>query len=180
MSANNYPIDTTKHQPIVINNATETDAGVMSAADKLKLDTIIPGGGATNIIIPGNTGALSTGSLAYISAANTFSKTDSTTLASSRVQGVFAGTAGQIISQGSVTVNMTTAGGSPSNGDPVYIAAAADDGGTGAGKATATPPADGSGLFLTPVGTVLDNTGYAGAKTCVIAYSPDTPIGPLS
>lgn len=180
MSANNYPIDTTKHQPIVINNATETDAGVMSAADKVKLDGLIPGGGATNVIIPGATGALATGSLAYISAANTFAKTDSAALNSSRVVGVYEGTPGQIFNQGAVLVNMTTAGGSPANGAPVYIAAATDDGGTGAGKATATPPADGSGLFLTPVGTVLDNSGYAGAKTCVVAYSPDTPIGPLS
>jgi len=43
--ANAVTIDGLDHWPHVIPQATEVSAGVMSAADKLKLDQISPGGG---------------------------------------------------------------------------------------------------------------------------------------
>lgn len=52
-----YTIENFQHSPHVIPDATEESAGVMSAADKRKLDSLSPGGGTlrfTYTIKPGD------------------------------------------------------------------------------------------------------------------------------
>jgi hypothetical protein len=62
--------------------------------------------------------------------------------------------------------NMTTVGGSPSNGAPVFLAASTDEA-SAAGKLTATAPST-TGTYVAQVGLCLDNSNYAGSKTAKI------------
>lgn len=132
-----------------------------------------PSGGST---ISLNTAAMTGGSgqAAYVSAPGVASPTDSAALQSAAVVGVFEGTAGKVQASGEVDDALfTTAGGAPSPGHWVYVAAAADDGGTGAGKFTATAPLSG---FETPAGVCLDASAYAGSKRAKIALLPQPPV----
>lgn len=114
------------------------------------------------------------GQAGYTSGASTVTPTDAATTSKSRLTGVFNGTAGQMQTDGVVNaMQMTTAGGSPTNGAPVWIAAAADDGATAAGKFTATAPTTGN---LSEVGICLDNSNYAGAKTAKILLQPKSVV----
>ena len=92
------------------------------------------------------------------------------------VLGIYDGTAGKIRQSGDLVnqVKMTTDGGLPAIGDPVFLAAHADDGNTGDGKLTATPP-QGNGQAVVPVGICVDNASYAGSKTCKICIWIQTP-----
>lgn len=122
------------------------------------------------------TAAMSTGLFGYISGVSTHTPTDNAAMSTSRLSGAFNGTAGSMQTTGkALAVSFTTAGGSPSNGAAVYIAAAADDGATGAGKLTATAPSA-SGSVVAEAGIVLDNSSYAGSKTCVVLIQPKSPI----
>ncbi len=118
--------------------------------------------------------ALSAGLWGYCSAALTFSKTDSAALATSRAAGVYY-SAGTLQTAGPAASAFTTAGGSPSNGAPVYLANAADDSSTGAGKLTATAPTVGQSV---QVGICIDNGGYAGSKTSVVLIQVQPAIVP--
>ena len=55
----------------------------------------------------------------------------------------------------------------------VFLAAAADDGATGAGKLTATAPTSG---VVAEVGLCMNNANYAGLKTCHIHIQVKAPI----
>src|SRR5579885_276158 len=114
------------------------------------------------------------GQAGYVSGASTFTPTDSAAIAKSRLGGVYQGTSGQIQTDGVIAAAlMTTAGGSPGNGAPVWLAAASDDSNTGAGKFTATAPTTG---VLAEVGICLDNANYAGAKTAKILLQVKSPV----
>jgi hypothetical protein len=52
-----FKIDTNTVLPIVLPDATETSAGLMSAADKAKLDSLSPGGGSAFIVVNNFPGA---------------------------------------------------------------------------------------------------------------------------
>lgn len=123
------------------------------------------------------TTGLAAGDIGYASGTTTMSKAQSDgTAAQALLIGVNSGTSGQMSVAGVVTMNFTTASGAPSAGVPVYLAAAADDTGAGAGKATKTEPTTG---YSVPLGIVLDPTNYAGSKTCVVLLriEPRTLMG---
>jgi hypothetical protein len=119
------------------------------------------------------TTAIGNGDFCYVSSGGTtptLSKTDSSTTtapySSARCLGANIGTSGALRVQGIVSAaKLTTAGGSPSIGAPLYLAAAADDSGAGAGKLTATAPSSG---VLAEVATCLDNSTYSSSKTASV------------
>lgn len=133
------------------------------------------GGGDNNAVTGQTTTGLADGDFAYISGNNTWLKAQSDgSRAQATLRGANAGVAGSMIVTGRVAAaKFTTGGGSPTAGAEVYLAANADDGGTGAGKLTATAPSTG---FLTRAGVCLDNSNYAGLKTCVVLLNPQPPI----
>lgn len=121
--------------------------------------------GSTNGFISGlTTTGLANGDTCYVSANDTVLPTDNAVPAKSRCFGVMTNTVGTVQISGVVeTMNFTTAGGAPVPDSPVYLAAATDDGSTGAGKATATPPTT-SGETDAEIGICLNNSNYAGLK----------------
>jgi hypothetical protein len=120
----------------------------------------IPGGLITAAMTGGS------GTAAYVSGASTVSPTDNAAAATAGFFGFFEGHAGLMVTDGFISdAQFTTAGGSPANGAFVWLAAAADDAGTGAGKLTATIPGVG---VIVQVGICLDNSTYAGLKTSKI------------
>jgi hypothetical protein len=140
------------------------------------------GGGITNPQITGQvTAGLLPGEVCFTSAANTWSRAQSDgTLSQATAIGIYEGVAGTISLSGSpiASLRCTTAGGLPAVNDKLYLARAADDGGTGAGKVTATPPspAPGGSVHLTVIGTCVDNANYAGVKTVKAILEPAYPV----
>lgn len=141
----------------------------------------LTGGGPTalhkhkQMVLDGlTTSGLATGQAAYISAANTAAATDSAVEAQSMFAGVYDGTSGELVAAGEIAAaQFTTAGGAPSAGARVWLAAAADDTNTGAGKFTATKPVAG---FVSEVGICLDAANYASAKTCKVLLQPKAVV----
>jgi hypothetical protein len=131
--------------------------------------------GRTTIAL--NTAAMAgSGQAAYVSAAGVASPTDASALGTAAFVGIYEGVAGQIQNTDDVADALfTTAGGSPGNGANVYLALASDDGGTAAGKLTATAPV-GAGKVVTRVGICLDNTAYAGTKKARVLLQPVAPV----
>lgn len=131
----------------------------------------INGGVSANSIVTGlTTTGIASGDMVYVSAANTVAKTDSASVTTSRFFGVGEGVSGSITRAGVLAAaKFTTAGGQPTNGGIVWLAAATDDSSTGAGKLTATPPSTG---VSAEIGVVLDNSNYASAKTCKVLLQP--------
>lgn len=120
------------------------------------------------------TTGLADGDFGYISTADTLSKTDSAAIGTVRVIGANEGTAGSMTVGGVIeNAKFTTDGTSPGNGDPVYLAAAADDTSTGAGKLTATAPTAG---VLAEVGICLNNANYVGSKTAEVLLQVKVPV----
>ena len=153
-----------------------------SADEVIKWDgskwTSGPGGGASDrtIIDSLTTTGLADGDFGYVSSADTVSKTDADTEASSEVFGCNEGTVGSMTVLGIVdAAKFTTDGGSPSNGDPVWLAPGSYDSSTGQGKVTASPPSS-SGQFAVELGVCLDNSNYGTSKTCKILLNPKAPI----
>lgn len=129
---------------------------------------------ASQLVVSSQTTAgFADGDFGYISANNTWTKTDAEAEASSVVAGVNEGTAGTMTLPGAVieAAKFTTAGGSPSPGAEVYLAEGSDDTSTGAGKLTATAPST-AGSYVAPVGVCLDDANYAGSKTVKILFMP--------
>lgn len=134
------------------------------------------GGGGGNVLTGQTTNTLTTGDVAYALGGNSWypARSDGTVL-QANVGGAYLGLAGQIALTGTpLTANFTSAGGQPVVGALVFLAAAADDGGTAVGKLTATPPTTG---YLTAVGLCVDNSSYGALKRCVIVFDPRPPIG---
>lgn len=180
---------------------TTTVAGLLTLGDQLNingsstgatvtgtnLNTLTNGGNAdalhvhtgvatSTLVATGlTTTGLASGDAGYISANNTLSKTDATTIATARFFGVNTGTAGSMVTDGTATFKFTTDGGSPNPGDPVYLALLSEDTNTGAGKLTATAPSAALEVVY-EVGIVVDNSLYAGSKTCVVLIQPKMPI----
>lgn len=160
-------------------NVTATNLGTLTAgaasnADGLHTHADLSGSSpqliATSVTTTAMTGG--TGQAAYVSSAATVSPTSNAATTTSRFLGFYEGTSGQVIVAGVIPdALMTTAGGSPSNGAPVFLAASADDTNTGAGKLTATAPSA-AGSVVAEVGIVIDNSNYAGAKTARILIQP--------
>jgi hypothetical protein len=144
-----------------------------SNADALHTHTNVS---ASSITVSGltTTNLTASGQFGYISANNTLSKTDSASLSTSRSFGSYGGVSGSMSTSGVInTAQFTTVGGIPSAGSPVFLAAATDDSSTGAGKLTATPPTSG---IIAEVGICIDNSNYAGAKTCKILMQVKAPV----
>ncbi len=136
------------------------------------------GGGGGNVITGQSTAGLANGDFAYVFANNTWGKArNDGSLLQATCIGHNAGTAGTMLLSGSVSesAKFTTVGGLPISGDVVYLAASTDDGGTGLGKLSATPPTT-PGSYLVIVGTCIDNTNYAALKTCRVEFNPQPPI----
>jgi len=158
---------------------TTQSAGAVLTTDGAGVLTWSSSGSISQLTISGQTTTgLGDGDFAYVSAANTWSKAqnDGTDTQSVAVA-VNEGTVGSMSLPGSVIENakFTTAGGSPAIGAEVFLAAAADDGATGAGKATATAPTA-TGSFLTILGVCVNDANYAGSKTAKIIFRPMSPI----
>jgi len=136
------------------------------------------GGGSVNPSITGQiTAGLSVGEVCYTSDANTWAAAQADgTLTQATAIGVFQGTAGTISLSGSTisAVRCTTDGGAPAVNAKLYLAPAAADGGTGAGKVTATPP--GGSVHLQVVGTCVDASAYGGSKEVKMILQPTYPI----
>lgn len=150
-----------------------------SSATVLEFETTAGGGGgSTNRITGQTTTFLGDGDFGYIAANNTWAKAQSdSTLAKALVEGANDGTVGAMLLPGNVVLNakFTTAGGVPSPGNQVFLAAGTDDTGTGAGKLTATAPIV-VGEYLSIVGVCVDNTNYGAFKTSKIIFNPRPPI----
>jgi hypothetical protein len=159
-------------QALVLKNAIVTQ---IPATDELNVGAGITSTTGASTMSGLTTAAMTgAGQAGYLSGASTLTPTDNATLAKSRMFGVYQGNAGEMQIAGEVAAALfTTAGGAPANGAPVYLAAAADDGATGAGKLTATAPVAG---FLAEVGLCVDNANYAGAKTCKVLLQPKNVI----
>jgi hypothetical protein len=152
----------------VNNNATVT--GTLTVGTLVATTELVASLATSGLTTAAMTGGA--GQVGYLSGASTISPTDNAAAATSRAFGVFNGTAGQAIYVGTIAAALfTTAGGSPTNGAPVYLAAAADDGATGAGKLTATAPSA-VGSVVAQVGLCMDNANYAGLKTAKILWQP--------
>lgn len=92
--------------------------------------------------------------------------TSNNNVGSARCIGVFEGTQGQLVNSGVINdAQFTVRGGLPPVGNPAYLASDQDDGGTGAGKLTATAPIVG---VLAEVGVVEDNSNYYATGRCKI------------
>lgn len=133
--------------------------------------------GPTNVDVSGLTTTAMTGGsgqFGYVSANSTITPTDNLVLASSRMFGIYLGTSGHMTISGVVTAQFTTAGGSPSPGSPVYLAASTDEA-SAVGKLTATVPSSPGG-GLAEVGICVDNSNYAGAKTALVLMQPKIVI----
>jgi hypothetical protein len=133
-------------------------------------------GSAANLVKSGlTTAGLGTGDFGYISAALTMTKTDADAEDSSRCFGANEGTAGSMTFAGCInTAKFTTAGGSPANGAPVYLAPGTEEVGA-AGKLTATAPST-AGQWVAEIGLCLDNSNWVALKTCVVALQPKAII----
>lgn len=138
---------------------------------------------ASAVILSGlDTTGITDGDFVYISAAETVSKTDAGNAAKSRCIGASIGAAGSIVLDGAIVdAKFTIAGGAPSAGAPVYLAAASDDGATGAGKLTATAPSV-VGQNVVAVGICYDAANYAGSKTSKVALQLEqfAPVDPAN
>ena len=116
------------------------------------------------------------GQSGYMSANNVATPTDNLTLAKSRFVGIYTGISGELQTDGvAKAVQLTTVGGSPAAGAPLWLAASTDDGATGVGKWTATAPTV-AGTVVAEVGICLDNTNYAGAKTVKALIQVKPPV----
>lgn len=138
-------------------------------------DVAIPSGDGSLVSVT-STAGLAAGDFGYVSGAAVISKTLATAIASARVFGANVGVANQMKVSGVVdNAKLTTADGSPANGAPVFLALGSEDGATAAGKLRATPPSV-AGQVIAEVGIVLDNTNYAGSKTCRVLLQVKAPI----
>lgn len=120
---------------------------------------------ATHTIVSGN--------VVYIVDEDTVDRTEAESIATAKVFGVSEGTASTITTAGIVTINFTTDGGQPNEGDFVYVALASADTNTGEGKATASPPTSGISAII---GVCKDNANYAASKTCEVFLDVKAPI----
>jgi hypothetical protein len=135
----------------------------------------VPSASAAMVVTGQVTTGLADGDFGYVSGNDTWLKALSDgTQVQATVRGANLGTAGTMAIGGSIlAAKFTTAGGSPAPGAEVFVAASADDGGSGAGKLTATAPTTG---YLTKAGICLNDTNYAAFKTCVVLFNPGSPI----
>lgn len=158
-------------------NVTAANLGTLTAgatSDASSLHTHINLAGTVSGLT--TTAMTTSGSFGYVSSNNTISKTDNAAMSSARAFGAYEGTSGTMQVSGVVSdAQFTTAGGSPSAGAAVYLAAAADDAAAGAGKLTATAPSA-SGSVVQEVGVCLDNSSYAGSKTSKVLLQVKTAI----
>lgn len=140
------------------------------------------GGGGTTPQLTGQvTAGLVAGEVCYLSAAETWSRAQADgTLAQATSLGIYDGTPGTILLTGSSLVDLrcTTAGGAPAINGKLYLAPASEDGGTGAGKVTATPPSPppGGSIQLEVVGVCVNNATYAGSKVVKAIFQPAYPV----
>lgn len=90
---------------------------------------------------------------------------------------VYTGTEGSLFTSGAVINEalFVSGGGKPEINATCFLAAAAADGGTGAGKFSATPPSN-AGEWVVRCGTVIDNSLYDMQKLCKIVFYPVPPI----
>jgi len=132
---------------------------------------------SSQVVVAGlTTTGLADGDFGYVSANGTMTKTDATTEAKSYMFGANEGTASSMTVGGVVeNAKFTTDGGSPSAGDPVYLALGTADTGTGAGKLTATAPTT-AGQYVAEVGICLDNSNYDASKTCEVLLRPKVVV----
>lgn len=120
----------------------------------------------------------SSGQVCYLSGPNEWSpgRCDGTFL-EARVSSVYTGVTGALFTSGAFVdeAPFTTAGGKPQINNICFLAAGADDGGTGAGKFSAVPPTK-DGQWVVRCGTVVNNSLYDTQKVCQILFFPDPPI----
>lgn len=158
-------------------NVTATNLDTLTAGSSSNADALHAHAPASQMdIVSQTTTGLADGDFGYLSAANTWSKAKSDgTAVQATVIAVSEGTSGKMTLPGSVieAAKFTTAGGAPSVGAEVFLAAAADDTNTGAGKLTAAAPSTG---YLVRVGVCVDASAYAGSKTAKIIFAPLSPI----
>lgn len=128
------------------------------------------------VVASQTTTGLADGDFGYVSAANTWTKTDADAIASAIVAGVNEGTAGSMTLPGGIieAAKFTTAGGSPTHGAEVYLAPGTEEA-SASGKLTATAPTA-AGKVVAVAGVCLDNSNYAGAKTAKVIFIPKTPV----
>lgn len=122
-------------------------------------------GGNPMLITGQTTTGLTSGDIAYVSANNTQTKTNSGAIATSRFAAVYEGTSGTVRVGGKATVNMVAAL-TPLAGQPVYLS-------TTAGQGTNVKP---STNVEQEIGIILDASTYAGAQQVVIVIHPKATV----
>lgn len=125
-----------------------------------------------------NTDATQSGIACFVSSPNIWEPAyaDGTFL-QANTSAVYTGTPGSLFTSGAVINEalFTSDGGKPEVNAMCFLAAKAADGGTGAGKFSATPPSK-AGEWVVRCGTVVDNSFYNMQKLCKIVFYPVPPI----
>ena len=149
-----------------------------------------PHGPTVDLSVPNGLGSIDTslmadGQLGWVYAAGKMLPGNNLDAKAANVLAAFSG--GKLRNSGVWPLAFTTQGGQPANGAPVYLAAATDDGGTAVGKVTATKPTVGMPFPAYPqqftqnavrVGKCVDNSAYAGPKTCLVELSLPAMVEP--
>ena len=124
------------------------------------------------------TAGLSAGQLCYIAGANAWlpARADGSFL-EAVPSGIFTGIPGKLFTPGASVqaAPFTADGGRPNPGAVCFLATSAQDGGTGAGKLSATAPST-AGQWVVACGTVIDAANYNLSKTCKVLFFPNAPI----
>ena len=149
----------------------ESNFGEVSIFNALNQAYSAAGGAVQEVLLQSlTTAGMAAGDIAYLSANDTVLQADAdSTLGVARAMGVYNGTAREVVIQGRVDVTLND-GVTPSAGAPIYVS-------TVAGRGTATAPS-GSGEYVTCIGYVVDNTGYAATpgNTVEILLGIERPV----
>ena len=123
---------------------------------------------ANSIVVDSIGAALAYEAVYQTSTVRAVQRTDATAEGTAVLFGIVSDAAARRVQTTGVVrrAKFTASEGSPANGSTVFLARAADDGATGAGKLRATKPPAGS--ILVDVGTCFDNTNYAVDNTCAV------------
>ena len=126
------------------------------------------------LAIPVTTAGLVSGRFVYQSAAadETALHTDAADISTAKAIGAYEGVGGLVTIAGVIGDATFTSTAGVARGDPVYLALASEDVGTGAGKLRGTPPS-GSGEVIAEVGIALATIAASGTgKVLIQVKSP--------
>lgn len=162
---------------------TSTETGVVPSSgggtsNFLRADGVFAPVVATTTGLSGQiTTGIAEGEVGYASTDNTWTQAQNDgTLEQASAVVVGTSTSGTVALPGAaILIKFTTDGGAPAAGAKAWLAAASEDSGTGAGKATATAPLA-PDTFQTYLGICYDTTDYVALKLVKVIFLPADPV----